>query len=158
MVDPIISFRDGEQGITTLNGPTGMIFSEDTDHLYLTAYYDHAVNLFDWDSSQETWNHTHVWVDESDGIWGMRNPRDVILDPSIGSTYVAASGSDALAIFSADQSTGALSFIVTAANGDDRVVGLDGIRSLALAGDGHYLYSASSNDDAIAFFRWEGQP
>lgn len=88
-------------------------------------------------------------------------PTDVVVSPKGNSVYVASVGSDAIAVFSRDKSTG----ILTQLPGTDGCVsedgtggqcadgrGLDGVFGLALSKDGKFLYAAARDGNAVAVF------
>lgn len=147
------ALTDGVDGIEGLNGPGGCAFSEDGSHMYVAGYYDHAVSLFTWDQTALSWIWTKSWSDGSESVEGIRYARDVAISADEAEVYVCGGGSDALAVFGRDSDTGQLSFLGCAANGDDRVEGLDGVRSVCVSANGRCVYTASSNDNAVALFR-----
>ena len=147
------AFTDGVDGIEGLNGPGGCAFSGDGRHMYVAGYYDHAVSLFTWDQTASRWIWSKSWTDGSDSVQGIRYARDVALSADEAEVYVCGGGSDALSVFARDSGTGELSFLGCAADGEDRVAGLDGVRSVCVSANGRNVYTASSNDSAVALFR-----
>ena len=145
--------EDGHNGADRLNGPSGMALSVDGSELAVAAYYDHSVSLFADSSGLDSWSLVATYSDGEDGVLGMRYPRAVAVDPVTRSVYVAAGGSDAIVVFSRTPAEMELSYAATATNGDDRIEGLDGVRSLATSWDGSLLFTAASNDGAVALFR-----
>ncbi len=149
---PETAFRDEENGIDGLNGGGGLCFGPLGKTLYATGYYDNAVSVFNHDETGVLWMYSGKAENSVDGVEGMRYPRDVVVSPDGASVVVAASGSDAVSVFSRDDVNGGISFDAVAENGVGRIVGLDGVRSVLFLPSGAGFYSVSSNDDAIAWF------
>jgi DNA-binding beta-propeller fold protein YncE len=87
--------------------------------------------------------------------------RAIALSPDGKHVYVAASRSDAIAIFRRDARTGRLTqppgtggcVAVKGASGCARAVGLDGPNSLAISADGRSLYATSRGSNSVSAFR-----
>ncbi len=149
-------FSDGIDGVDGLNGASGLSFAPDADALYATGYYDDSIVLFSYDSDGDVWEYAARYEDETGGIDGMHYPRDVALRGDGSEVYVCSSGDDALSVFSRDQLSHELAYVGTAFNGSDGIVGLDGVRKLAVAPDGENVYAAASNSDAVTLFNGNG--
>ena len=155
LLTPIAFFTDGVDGIDGLNGSSGVSFSPDGSNIYATGYYDDAVSLLTENPVDGVWTFADAWKESDFPGTALHYPRGVTVSPDGTEVYVCAGGSDALTVFSRSVDTGILSAPASAVNGDDRNVGLDGVRRVVTAGDGGYVYAASSNDDAAALFRRE---
>ena len=88
--------------------------------------------------------------------------RGVAISPDGASVYVAAFFSDAVAVFSRDPSTGALTQLAGSAGCISETgttgacadgTGLDGVRALAVTPDGTSVYGASELSGAVSVFR-----
>ena len=155
LLSPVGAYTDGVDDIDGLNGTAGVSFSPDGRHIYATGYYDNSVALFEKIGPSGSWAFIDVWKeDDLPGI-ALHYPRGIAVSRDGSEVYVCAGGSDAFTVFSRDAASGALSAPVSAVNGDERTEGLDGIRRVASAGEGEYVYAVSSNDDAVALFRRE---
>ncbi|MCH7801622.1 MAG: DUF11 domain-containing protein, partial [Chloroflexi bacterium] len=63
---------------------------------------------------------------------------------------------DALAVFSRNSSTGALTFVEVVKDSDSGIDGLNNVRDLALSPNGDHLYVGANGDDSVAVFSVEG--
>ncbi len=87
--------------------------------------------------------------------------RAVAVSPDGRNVYVASSKSDAIAIFTRDRKTGALSqpegkggcVAAKGAEGCGRAIGLDGPNSVAVSADGRNVYATSRGSNSITTFR-----
>jgi 6-phosphogluconolactonase (cycloisomerase 2 family) len=142
------TFRDEMDGIHGLNGAQSAAFSPDGADLYVTGYYDDAVSLFQFEDSVSEWRNTGMWQEDPENE--LHYPRALSVSPDGNELYVCAGGSDALTVFSRSEN-GTISSPVSAINGEHRVAGLDGVRALFVSENGNFVYTAASNDDAVAF-------
>jgi 6-phosphogluconolactonase (cycloisomerase 2 family) len=83
---------------------------------------------------------------------GLGFVQSVTLSPDGQHVYAASSGDDAIAVFSRNSTTGALTFVENQRDGVGGVDGLDGANSVAVSADGNHLYAASWDDEAVAVF------
>src|SRR5439155_1324465 len=83
---------------------------------------------------------------------GLTDAYGVAVSPDGASVYVASKRGDALAVFSRDAVSGALTFVQAKFDGKGPVNGLDGAEGIAISPDGAYVYVAGRNDDALAVF------
>ncbi|MEM9244671.1 MAG: Calx-beta domain-containing protein, partial [Cyanobacteria bacterium P01_F01_bin.153] len=107
---------------------------------------------------------TFVEVDRDGGDDGSGNTIDglgqaigVTISPDGNFLYATGNNDDAVATFSRNSTTGALTFVeVDRDGGDDgsgnTIDGLDGARFLTTSPDGSFLYVAGQFDDAVATF------
>ena len=151
----VAAFVDEIDGVDGLNGAGGVSFSPDGRDIYVTGYYDNAVSLFSKDTETGVWSFIAIWKESDLAGAALRYPRGVVVSPDGSEVYVCAGGSDAFTVFARDAETGILSSPVSAVNGDDRNVGLDGVRKTVVGGAGEFVYAVSSNDSAAALFRRE---
>jgi DNA-binding beta-propeller fold protein YncE len=94
------------------------------------------------------------------GAGPVMGSRAVAVSPDGRSVYVAASRSNAIAVFTRNPSTGALSQAAGAggcvaskgANGCGRAIGLSGANSVAVSADGRNVYATARGSDAVTAF------
>ncbi len=94
-------------------------------------------------------------ADGDNGVEGLEGARSVTVSPDGGHVYAAGTLADAVDVFRRDPTTGELDLVQVLTDGQDRVDGLDEVRSLALSPDGRNVYVAGYYDDAVAVFSRE---
>jgi uncharacterized repeat protein (TIGR01451 family) len=93
-----------------------------------------------------------VQKDGVGGVDGLFAAASVAVSPDGKHVYTASIGDDAVAVFSRNSTTGALTFVEAHQDGVAGVDGLDGASSLAASPDGKHLYATGQIDDAVAVF------
>ena len=100
-----------------------------------------------------------AYVDGVGGVDGVQGAAAILVSPDpFGSdpggqhVYVAGRGEDAVAVFTRDEITGALTFASAARQGQAGVVGLTGPVALLASPDAQSLYAAGAGDDAVVTF------
>lgn len=83
---------------------------------------------------------------------GLNADRSVTVSADGKHIYTTRFPDDAISVFSRDTTSGELSFVEIQQNGVNGVVGLDGVNSAAVSGDGAHLYAVSGFDNAIVVF------
>jgi 6-phosphogluconolactonase (cycloisomerase 2 family) len=145
-----------DPGVHGLQGARSVAISPDGSHVYVMGHVDDAVAVFsrDWSSGALTFVEAHY--DDTGGVDGLNGGQSVAVSPDGGHVYVAAPTDYAVAVFSRDGSTGALTFVEMQQDGDGDVDGLGGAYSVAFSPDGSHVYVAGINDDAVAVFSRDG--
>ena len=143
--------KEGDLGITTLNGACSLAMDANGEQLYVVSYTDYAVTVFDRDPATGVLT---LIDSEQDGVpsLGLYGAEKVIVSPDGKNVYVASSTSDAIAVFTRDPATGLLTWTAKAVDGVGDVNGLNGATGLALDPSGAFLYVASVDENAIAIF------
>ena len=90
--------------------------------------------------------------DGSSGVNGLRSADALALSPDGTNLYAAGSGDSALAVFSRDAATGALTFVEQERQGSFGVEGLGGASAVAVSPDGLNVYAAGTQDDSLVVF------
>jgi 6-phosphogluconolactonase (cycloisomerase 2 family) len=75
------------------------------------------------------------------------------LSPDGKHLYATSAGDDAVAVFSRDSTTGALTYVEMQQDGVGGVDGLESAGYVTLSPDGKHLYATGWLDDAVAVFR-----
>ncbi len=86
------------------------------------------------------------------GVDGLFGARSVTVSPDGAHVYAAGVSDDAVAVFSRDPGTGALTFVEGLRDGGDGVAGLFGAFSVTVSPDGAHVYAAGQFDNAVAVF------
>ena len=141
-----------------LNADYQSVVSPDGKNVYAAAYLGDLVE-FTRNTSTGALSELRCDTDRmsscADGsAYGANNPRALAISPDGNNVYVVGA-EDALAIFSRDPSTGALTWIGCLRNSDSRctpVTGLAGPNGVAVSPDGTSVYVTSGQDSSIAEF------
>jgi len=143
---------DGVSGVNGLDGARSLGLSTDDNFLYAGGYLDGAVATF-----QRNQGAGLVFVDaQVDGSYdvdGFNGASSVMVSPDNAHLYATGLGNDSLVVFERDATTGLLTYVETQSNDETGVLGLSGVRSLALCSDGEHLYAAGYHDDALTVFQ-----
>jgi len=89
---------------------------------------------------------------DGSGVGGLHSADALALSPDGTTLYVAGSGDSALAVFSRDAATGALTFVEEDKQGNFGVEGLGGASAVTVSPDGLSVYAAGTQDDSVAVF------
>src|SRR5436305_6901339 len=91
-------------------------------------------------------------VNGTGDVTGLNGAYGVTVSPDGKQVYVAGELADALAVFSRDPATGALTFVEVEHDTVGGVAGLKGAHAVVLSPDGAHVYVASSVADAVVVF------
>jgi len=143
---------EGDLGVNGLTGATSVRVSPDGEHLYVAGNYDDALALFSRNSASGALTFEETVYDGVAGVDGLDDIEAVIISPDGNHVYAAGYWDDAVAVFSRNSTTGALTFVEAVKDGVDGVDGLDGARALVQSPEGEYLFAAGYDEDAVAAF------
>lgn len=159
-----------------LNGPVSLVLSPDGHFLYVSSLDADTVSVFARDATTGLLSQlpgddacitdatAPATTPCTQRAIGMHGARAIRMSPDGSDVYVVATGAKAIAAFSRDPGTGALSqlpgddaciedVISPAETGCPRIgIGLDGPRALAISPDGKNVYSAGVLGDTIASY------
>ncbi len=135
--------------------------SPDGKHLYVASSGDDAVAAFSRNPITGAVGFVEAEVDGVGGVEGLDFARGVTVSPDGKHVYVVSRDDDALAVFSRDPSSGALSFVECLVDDTGPVGcsttadGLDFARGVNVSPDGKHVYVTSglSDDELAAFAR-----
>lgn len=142
---------EGVGGVTGIDNVVAETVSPDGKHVYAVGISG-GLAVFARNLGTGALTFVEAHFDGLAGIDGLAFARDVVVAPNGAHVYVAGLADDAIAIFSRDDETGALTFIDTVKDGVGGVNGLDGAIALAFSADGKNLYAAGDSENAIAVF------
>ncbi|WP_455222535.1 beta-propeller fold lactonase family protein [Kaarinaea lacus] len=142
------SIVDGVAGVDGLAGAFDVALSPDDAYLYVAGSLDNALAVFSRGAGG-----TLTYVDVVESVF---NPQSIGMS-SDGQHLYALGGdnvtqSRGISAFTRDTSSGALTAVNTYINGENGIVGLDGMYGLAIAPDGRYIYVAATYDNALGVF------
>jgi uncharacterized repeat protein (TIGR01451 family) len=139
---------DGVGGVDGLAGAFDVVLSPDDAYLYVAGSLDNAIAVFSRGSGGAL---SYVGV-----VTGVFNPQSIGV--SNDGAHLYALGGDVgtltrgLSAFARDPGSGMLTPLATYPNGENGVVGLDGMYGLAIAPDGGYVYVAATYDSGLGVF------
>ncbi len=146
-------YKDGDPGIDGLNGANALALSSDGSTLYVAGRKDNALAVFGRNASSGALTFLEVHKDGVAGVDGLYGARAVGVNPDGDQVYVASQWDDALAVFSRDASSGALTFLEVHKDGIDGVDGLDTADGIAVSPEGGHVYVTGYDDNALVVFR-----
>lgn len=144
--------RDGAGGVDGLDGVESLAVSPDGASVYAASPDEDALAVFARDGESGSLDFVEVERDAVGGVDGLDASTAVVVSPDGRHVYAAGRLDDAVAIFSRDAATSALTYLGLVRNAEGGVSGLDGPRMLALAPDGRHLYAAAQTSDSVAAF------
>lgn len=133
---------DGVGGVDGLGGAFDVALSPDDAYLYVAGMLDDAIAVFSRDPDSGAL--TYIGQFENAG-----SPLSLAISSDGEHLYATGSG---LAAFARDAGSGALTRIAAYGNGQDGVVGLEGMYGVAIAPDGDYVYVAAQYDGSVGAF------
>lgn len=143
---------NGVGGIDGLDGARGVAISPYGDHVYIAAYSDDAVVLFNRRVAADEVTFVEMKKDGVDGVDGLYWANEIAISPDGDHVYVAAYQDDAVAVFGRSATTGRLTYVEMEQDGAGGVNGLAGTRSVAVSPDGDHVYAVGFDDNAVVVF------
>ena len=146
------TYTDGVGGVDGLNGAYEVIVSPDNNHVYVIGSSDDAVAVFSRNTATGLLTFVEVLFDGVGGIDGLNSPRGITSSMNGKFIYIASAIDDAIAVFSRNTATGALTFVEIVKDGVGGVDGLNGAYGIFVSPDDKHIYAVGSSDDAVAVF------
>jgi 6-phosphogluconolactonase (cycloisomerase 2 family) len=140
-----------------LAGASAVAVSPDDRYVYVGAYSDAAVAVFERDTDDGRLDFVQVLRNGSNGVDGLDGVSAVELSPDGRSLYAAGYVEHALVAFARDAETGMLGLAQVLHDNQDGVEGLQGALAIAISADGAFVYVLSQVDAAVAIFRRDPQ-
>ena len=154
--DPFLTFvevhKDGVGRVDGLDGADSVTVSPDGSHLYAAGFDDDALAVFSRNSTTGALTFVEVQVDGVAGVDGLDAATSVTVSPGGSHLYAAGQLDNALAVFSRNSTTGALTFVEVQKDSVGGVDGIDGALSVTVSPDGSHLYAVGYSDSAVAVF------
>jgi len=144
---------DGLGGVDGLAGANGIEVSPDNNHVYIAGAQDDSVAVFSRNTVTGALTFVEFQKDGVGGVDGLDGASNVAVSPNNTHVYVTGSTDDAIAVFSRNTVTGALTYIESHKDGVAGVDGLDGARDLAFGLNGLWVYVTGQAESALAVFQ-----
>jgi uncharacterized repeat protein (TIGR01451 family) len=140
------ALRNNQAGVTGMDGALALsVFGHD---IYVAAERSNSLAHFRQDPVSGAVSFLGSYADGG-SISGLSGAADVLVAPGGDLVYAAGRFDHAVAIFSRDSDTGALSFLGEARNGVAGISGMLGANALAISTDGLQLYVAARESDSV---------
>lgn len=136
--------------------PTSIAISPDGLHLYVSDDVDDTVTVLTRDPGTGLATFSSQIQDGVGGVDGIDGAEQIIVSPDGLHAYVAGRGERALASFTRDGATGALTPLEVHFDFDPGIDGLSAPTDVTLSPDGSTLYVVASGDDAVSV--WDRDP
>jgi 6-phosphogluconolactonase (cycloisomerase 2 family) len=144
---------EGEGAIDLgLSGIHSVAVSPDGAYVYAAGQADSAVGIFRRNKRTGALTFTDIVAQGFDGVDGLYGALWVTLSPNGAQVYVASTHDNALAVFTRDAGTGALTFVEKQEGAPDRPWSAFA-RGAAVSPDGKSVYVAGASSNAVAVFR-----
>lgn len=147
---------EGQAGVSGLAGVLAVAVSPDGRNVYAVGPSSDAVAVFTRDADSGALALLEAQKDGVGGVDGIAYASALVISPDGAHVYVAGARDDAVAAFSRDPATGALTFLEAQMEGTAGVEGLRYARAVTVSPDGAYVYAAGQASDAIAVFKRNG--
>jgi 6-phosphogluconolactonase (cycloisomerase 2 family) len=144
--------RDGVGGVDGLQGARGVAVSADGNHVYVASEGDDAVAVFSRNGTTGELTFVETEKDGMNGVDGLNAARFVALSSDGASVYATGNLDDAIAVFSRDASTGAITFVEVEKDGVSTVDGLADAEWISVSPDDAHVYVTGVGDNAVAVF------
>jgi 6-phosphogluconolactonase (cycloisomerase 2 family) len=140
--------RDAGTGLLTSAGTIGsfdafaIAISPDDEHVYVCDRTGDSLVAYDRNTTTGALTFVEGETDGVGGVDGLDGARDVVVSPDGDHVYATGFNDDAVAVFSRDGTTGALTFVEVERDGVGGVDGLFGAHGLDISPDGAHIYVA----------------
>ncbi|HKL50582.1 MAG TPA: beta-propeller fold lactonase family protein, partial [Wenzhouxiangellaceae bacterium] len=151
------TYADGFNGVSGLAQPRRVLISPDGESVFVTSEANDTIAVFTRDNDKNSPQYgeldfVEVIADRDAGIDGLNGAQGMAMDPSSRHLYVAGTFDNAIARFERDPVDGTLTWRERVVSGENGVVGLSGIRDIAVTADGRQLLGVSTNSNALVVF------
>ena len=144
--------KDGVGGNDGLLFAWGVIVSGDGKSVYVASNGDHAVTTFSRDATTGALTFVELDEDGVAGVDGLQTATGVAISADGANVYVGSCGDSAVATFTRDTGTGALTFLEQHKDGIAGVDGLNCARGVAVDPSDQTVYAVGESDDSVVTF------
>jgi 6-phosphogluconolactonase (cycloisomerase 2 family) len=145
--------KDGVGGVDGLEGGLEVTVSPDGAHIYAVGLTDSGLAVFSRNTITGALTLVQVLKDGVGGVDGLRSTSAVTVSPDGAHVYATSFFLDnAVAVFSRNAITGALTFVETHKDGVAGVDGLAAATAVTVSPDGAYVLATGHVDDAVVVF------
>jgi 6-phosphogluconolactonase (cycloisomerase 2 family) len=148
--------KEGVDDVTGMGGPFFHVLSPDEKHLYVASRSNGSVTALARDTTTGALSFVGSLIEGEGGVVGMTGAIAPGISPDGAHVYVASVNDDAVAIFSRDPTTGALTFVDAVFEGDSSpngpVGGLLFPEGVLVSNDNAHVYVVGTGSGAVAMF------
>lgn len=152
VLSPLQTLTNNTAGISKLLQPDGMSISPDGKNVYVTSFYESSLITFSRNVTTGLLTYQSTHTDEVGGVDGLNFCLEPVVSSDGKNVYVGSLYDNAVAVFTRNTATGALTYLECHKDGLAGVDGLDYVTCLTVAADGNHVYVCGGNDNAIAIF------
>ena len=139
-------------GLAGIAGAADLVLSSDERFVYVAGAGADAIALFSRDAESGELAFLAQYQDGDLGIEGLGGVSALALAPDGASLYAAGRLDDAIAVFSVDPSSGALTPRGALSQGQPGMDGLNDVARLAFSADGSHLFAIAGENQSLAAF------
>ena len=143
---------DGAPGVNGLDGAASLRLSPSGSNLYVAGSVDKALVVFSRDGGTGALTFLEAKFDGQAGVNGLDGVNSVAVSVDGKNVYATGAAEDALAVFSRNTGTGAITFQSMLVDGVNGIDGLDGVSSVQVSFDGRYVFAGGYLDDSLDVF------
>jgi 6-phosphogluconolactonase (cycloisomerase 2 family) len=141
-------------GFVSFPDARDLAVSPDGGHVYVAVTHQFNALLAVFSRNAATGLLTFVETKENNvgGVTGLAQVSSVAISPDGAHVYATGNGENAVAVFSRNASTGALTFVEVQRDGVGGVDGLFRVASVGISPDGAHVYAAGQFENEVAMF------
>lgn len=147
-----LDILDSEQSSFEMDGTRAVAASPDGRHIYVCAQFAGSITTFAVDPVSGALTRVGVVIDGYEGVEGIATCTDVAVSLDGKHVYAAGPADDALAIFSRNAETGALTFVNDVLNSELPGTPMGFPVALDVSRDGAHVYVSAIGTDTICVF------
>jgi len=151
------TYAEGFGGVAGLDQPRRVLVSPDGRSVFVTSEAKDTIAVFTRDNDKNSpqfgeLTFLEVVADSDANVDGLNGAQGMAMDPASRHLYVAGTFDNAIARFERDPVDGSLTWRERVVSGENGVVGLSGIRDIAVTADGRQLLGVSTDSNALVVF------